>query len=112
MTGIADDIGEVTAHLILFGVLIGFLVCLAGMILLLIRHTVAVGRLISLIGLGFYYLAAIGDVLCYSLYITEQRITPQDIVISTLITAVVVGLPAFFMTRTLIRAQKAESIES
>ena len=112
-SGIAYDIGNIACYVGLLTPIAGFLVCFAGMILLLIRRTVAVGRVVSLIGLGFYYVAASAVVLEFSM----GMLPPNEFSTGWLIgfiafLAVVVGLPGFFMTRTLRRAIKAEKGET
>jgi len=113
-SGIAYDIGGIAVVVGLLTPAVGFLVCLAGIILLLIRRTVAAGRVVSLIGLGFYYAAASAVV---AAAVIPELLSPSgnslwNIVGLTLCFAVPVGLPGFFMTRTLRRAIKAEKIET
>ena len=103
-------IGVPPALACIFLTMVGFLALIAGMIFLLIRRTVAAGRVVSLIGLGFYYIAALGLIL--SALIAIPWSPPWEIVVLILAVAVPVGLPAFFITRTLIRAQKAERGET
>jgi hypothetical protein len=110
--GIAYDIGSNAAWVGLLTPVAGFLVCLAGMILLLIRRTVAAGRVVSLIGLGLYYVAALAVILEVGIYAFTRPGSPWGLVGYIVLIAVVVGLPAFFITRTLLRAQKAEKGES
>lgn len=101
-----DIIGPVYWYVGLSVLPIGFFVLIAAMILL--RHTVAVGRIVSLIGLGMYYLVGLLSVLSsiFSEYL------PLEFIVPILIMAVVIGLPGFFMTRTLLRAIKAEKGET
>jgi hypothetical protein len=87
---------------------IGFWVLITAMILLLIRRTIAAGRIVSLIGLGMYYLAGLSLVLSA---IFEEYL-PLELVVFILVMAVVIGVPGFFITRTLLRAIKAEKSET
>ena len=111
VTGIRKVVGSVCGYVTLGG----FLVCFAGMIFLLIRRTVAAGRVVSLIGLGFYYIAAFGIFLAAFMSQDSSFEIPNMLWLNIpfmIFFAVVVGLPAFFITRTLIRAQKAERGET
>ena len=113
-SGIASDIVNIAGGVGLLTPMAGFLVCFAGMIFLLIRRTVAAGRVVSLIGLGFYYVAALGVVVAGTMpdLSPSREFSAGGTAFFVFLLAVPVGLPAFFITRTLIRAQKAESIES
>jgi hypothetical protein len=103
-------IGIFPAFVCILATIVGFLALIAGMIFLLIRRTVAAGRVVPLIGLGFYYVAALGLIL--SALIAIPWSPPWEIVVLILAVAVPVGLPGFFITRTLLRAIKAERSEN
>jgi hypothetical protein len=113
---LAIVIGVAAGGIGVLATMVGFLALIAGMIFLLIRRTVAVGRVVSLIGIGLYHLAALGIVLAASMIMSTGGSSPWNIVVFTLLAilaaAVIVFLPAFFMTRTLMRAQKAEKSET
>ena len=110
VTGIRKVVGSVCGYVTLGG----FLVCFAGMIFLLIRRTVAAGRVVSLIGLGFYYVAALGVVVAGTMseLSPSREFSAGGTAFIVFLVAVPVGLPAFFMTRTLRRAIKAEKGET
>jgi hypothetical protein len=112
-SGIAYDIGQIAMWVGFWTPMGGFLVCLAGMVLLLIRRTVAAGRVVSLIGLGCYYVAALAVVITIVMgMLPPNEFSPGRLVSYIAFIAVPVGLPAFFMTRTLLRAIKAERGET
>jgi hypothetical protein len=93
----------------IFVTIVGFLALIAGMVFLLIQRTVAAGRVVTLIGLGFYYVAALGVVLAMAMAGGNFW---EDIGFGLAIIIVPVGLPGFFITRTLLRAIKAERSEN
>ena len=112
--------GLFVAFACIFATMAGFAALITGMILLLVRRTVTAGRLTSLIGMGFYHLAALGLILATSIGISANMDnsggSQWDIVVfiplAILAGAVTIFLPAFFIDRTLIRAQKAENVET
>ena len=101
--GIAYDIGQIASMGSISAVFTGFVVFIAGFVLLLRRGKFSVGRLVSLIGIWVYYIAALGVVLAVAM----SEDPPWAIVVFTLAIAVLVGLPGFFITRTLRRAPKS-----
>ena len=112
--GIAYDIGQIAAKVGFFAPMGGFLALIAGMVFLLIRRTVAAGRVVTLIGLGFYYVAALGVVVAGTMseLSPSREFSAGGTAFIVFLVAVPVGLPAFFMTRTLRRAIKAEKGET
>lgn len=103
LSGIAGDIRQIAVMVGGGAALGGFVVCLAGMILLLIRRTVAVGRVVSLIGIGFSYVAALAFVLAS---FAPELLSPSwgslEVISSYIfIAAVFIGLPGFFIMRKL-----------
>jgi hypothetical protein len=108
--GIFLAIGIIANIVCIFAVMVGFLVFIAGFILLLIRGKFAKGRVLSLIGIGFYYVAALGLIL--QVYTSPLWGLLWEIVVTIIAIVVFVGLPGFFITRSLRQAQKMENIET
>jgi hypothetical protein len=84
--------------------LAGAVVLLAGFILLLIPSKFSAGRVLSVIGICLYYVAALGIILATSIYGYRYWET-WEIVVFIIATAVCVGLPGFLITRKLNRLQ-------
>jgi hypothetical protein len=103
--GTASNIGQGASSVALFAPMIGVLVLIAGVILLLIRGKFSAGRIVSLVGTGIYYFSLLALVLAAIIFIILSGSPSwwRDAVF-TLATAVVVGLPGFFITRALSRA--------
>jgi len=102
--GAGGDFGGFGSELALFTSMGGFLALVAGMILLIIRRTVAAGRVVSLVGIGLYHVAALGVVVAASIIWVLSGFGPEIIYVFAIV-AVVVVLPAVFMFRRLRRAQ-------
>jgi hypothetical protein len=98
--GIAYDIGQISSMVGLFAPMGGFLILIAGAILLKLRHTV--DRMVSLIGMVFYYMGALGFVLAAAL----SRSPFWEKVVPVLAVVLLAGLPGLFFIRALRRAQK------
>ena len=97
---IAYDIGQISSMVGLFAPMGGFLILIAGAILLKLRHKW--DRIVSLIGMVFYYIGALGFVLAAAL----SRSPFWEKVIPILAAVLFVGLPRLFFMRALRRAQK------
>jgi len=114
--GTAYDIWLIAAMVAFIAPVCGFLVFIPGTILLLIRRKFSAGRVVSLIGIGLYHLAALGVVLAGAMQSAMSVGSPWDIVIAIaiyiLVMAVIVALPAFFIIRKFRRLQEAETIET
>jgi len=102
--GTGGDVGGFGSGLALFTATGGFLALITGMILLLVRRKSAVGRVVSLVGIGLYHVAALGVVVATAVIWLLHGFTPQVIYVYAII-AVFVILPAVFMFRRLRRAQ-------
>jgi uncharacterized membrane protein len=74
------------------------------MILLLIRRTVAAGRVVSVVGIGLYHVAALGVVAATSVMWVMSGFG-SNIILVYAIVAVMVVLPGVFIFRRLRRAQ-------
>jgi hypothetical protein len=102
--GAGGDIGGFGSELALFTSAGGFVVLIAGMILLLIRRTVTAGRVVSMVGIGLYHVAALGVVTASAVVWVLRGFDSYVIIVYALV-AMVVVLPAVFMFRSLRRAQ-------
>jgi hypothetical protein len=102
--GAGGDIGGFGSGLALFTSAGGFAALVTGMILLLVRCTAAAGRVVSMVGLGLYHLAALGVVTATSIVWVMSGFG-QAVVLVFAIVALLVVLPAVFMFRRLRRAQ-------
>jgi hypothetical protein len=102
----AYDIQQLASTVCIWALVVSFLVFFVGIIVLLVRSTSAAGRVVSLIGMGFYYVAASGIVLAVAI----SGGWPSEILVFILAIAVVVGLPGFFITRKFRQLQEAEYI--
>jgi hypothetical protein len=107
ISDIVSKIWRISYMVGLVTTLCGFWVLIAGFVLLLIRGKFSAGRLVSLVGIGFYYLAALGFFLAGTVSWTPARGTFIAFVL-----AACVCLLGFFLMRTLRRAQKAENTEN
>jgi hypothetical protein len=101
--GTGGDVGGFGSGLALFTSAGGFLALVAGMILLLIRRTVAAGRVVSVVGIGLYHVAALGVVVATAVVWLLHGFGSEIAVVFAII-AVLVVLPAVFMFRRLRRA--------
>jgi len=102
--GTGGDIGGFGSELALFTSTGGFLALIAGMILLLVRRKSALGRVLSLVGIGLYHVAALGVVVAASVVWLLRGFGPEVIYVYAIVAFLVV-LPAVFMFRRLRRAQ-------
>jgi len=102
--GTGGDIGGFGSELALFTSTGGFLALIAGMILLLVRRKSALGRVLSLVGIGLYHVAALGVVVAASVVWLLRGFGPEVICVYAIVAFLVV-LPAVFMFRRLRRAQ-------
>jgi hypothetical protein len=108
VTGIRVIVGLVSVVAALGGLVVGIM---GG--IFLARGTVAQGKAVSLFGIWLYYIAAFGIILASFMSENSSFGTPTvEIVVLTIFVAVFVGLPGFFLMRTLQRAQKAEKGET
>ena len=102
--GSGGDVGGLGSGLALFTSAGGFLALITGMILLLVRGKSGAGRVVSLVGIGLYHVAALGVVVATAVIWLLHGFSPQVIYVYAII-AVFVILPAVFMARRLRRAQ-------
>jgi len=102
--GTGGDVGGLGSGLAMFTSAGGFLALITGMILLLVRGKSGAGRVVSLVGIGLYHVAALGVVVATAVIWLLHGFTPQVIYVYVII-AVLVVLPAVFMFRRLRRAQ-------
>jgi hypothetical protein len=102
--GPGGDVGGFGSGLALFTSAGGFLALVAGMILLLIRRTVAAGRVVSVVGIGLYHVAALGVVAATSVVWVVSGFG-SNIILVYAIVAVMVVLPGVFIFLRLRRAQ-------
>ena len=106
VSDIASKIGAISFMVALIATLCGFWVLIAGWILLLIRRKFSAGRVVSLIGIGLYYLSALGHILA------DTTVgNPAFGGVNAVFLVAFIGVPGFFITRTLLRAIKAEKGE-
>jgi len=111
---IAFDIGEIALLVGMCAPLVGFWVFIAGIIFLLIRGRSAAGRVASLIGMGFYYVAAFGIVLAASMLWVLCGFSPDCFLymIVFAIVAACVVLPGVLIARKFRRLQEVENIKN
>jgi len=102
--GAGGDVGGFGSGLALFTSAGGFVALITGMILLIIRRTVAAGRVVSLVGIGLYHVAALGVVTATSVVWVMSGFGSGVILVYAIVAFLVV-LPAVFMFRRLRRAQ-------
>ena len=101
--GTGGDIGGLGSGLALFTSAGGFLALVTGMILLLVRRKSVAGRVVSLVGIGLYHVAALGVVVAASVVWLLHGFGPEIAVVFAII-ALLVVLPGVFMVRRLRRA--------
>ena len=101
--GTGGNIGGFASGLALFASMGGFVALIAGMILLLVRARSEAGRVVSLVGMGLYHIAAVGVVLAASIVWVLRGFSPEVVYVYAVV-AVLVVLPAVFMFRRLRRA--------
>jgi hypothetical protein len=82
----------------------GFLALVTGMILLLVRAKSVAGRVVTLVGIGLYHVAALGVVTATAVVWLLHGFGPEIVIVFAII-AVLVVLPAVFIFRILRRAQ-------
>jgi len=102
--GSGGDVGGLGSGLALFTSAGGFLALITGMILLLVRGKSGAGRVVSLVGIGLYHVAALGVVVATAVVWLLHGFTPPVIYVYAVV-AVWVVLPGVFMFRRLRRAQ-------
>ena len=101
--GTGGDVGGFGSGLALFTSAGGFLALVTGMILLLVRRKSVAGRVVSLVGIGLYHVAALGVVVAASVVWLLHGFGPEIAVVFAII-ALLVVLPGVFMVRRLRRA--------
>jgi hypothetical protein len=106
---IASKIWYISFMIALIALMCGFWVLIAGFVLLLIRSKFSAGRVVSLIGMWVYYIAALGFFLAAAM--SEGKFW-ENIGFAFAIVVVPVFLPGFFIMRKFRRLQKAENIET
>jgi len=102
--GTGGDIGEFGSGLAIFTSMGGFLALVTGMILLLVRGKSGAGRVVSLVGIGLYHVAALGVVVATAVVWLLHGFGPEIIYVFAIV-ALLVVLPGVFMFRRLRRAQ-------
>jgi len=102
--GSGGDVGGLGSGLAMFTSAGGFLAFVTGMILFLVRGRSAAGRVVSLVGIGLYHVAALGVVAAASVIWLLRGFSPPVIYVFAMV-AVWVVLPGVFMFRRLRRAQ-------
>jgi hypothetical protein len=107
---IAWDVGQIASIVSILLVMAGFWVLFSGFVLLLKSGKFSSGRVVSLIGIWAYYIAALGVVLAGAMY-GYQRLETWEIVIIPA-SAVCVFLLGFFIMRKFRCLQEAESIKT
>jgi hypothetical protein len=105
LSGIAYNITEIASIGITVTPMAGFAALFVGFILLLIRGTFSAGRVVSLIGIWLYYIAALGLVLVASMVWVSQDFRLDSTFLPSLLTAAFVFLLGFFIMRKLNRLQ-------
>jgi hypothetical protein len=90
--------------LALFASMGGFLALITGMILLLVRGKSGVGRVVSLVGIGLYHVAALGVVTATAVVWLLHGFGPEVVYVFAVVAFLVV-LPGVFIFRGLRRAQ-------
>jgi hypothetical protein len=109
----AFDIGEIALLVGMCAPLVGFWVFVVGIIFLLIRGKSGVGRVVSLIGIGFYYVAALGIVLTASMLWVLCGSSPDCflyLIVFAIVAACIV-LPGIYITRKFRQLQEVEDIK-
>ena len=82
----------------------GFLALIVGAILFIIHAKSVAGRVVSLIGIGLYHIAALGVVMATSAIWVLRGFAPEVIYVYAIV-AVFVVLPGVLIARRLRRAQ-------
>jgi hypothetical protein len=103
--GIALDIGQSASFGSIFTTIAGFAVLFAGFILLLIPSKFSAGRVVSVIGICFYYIAALAVVLAASIDWASRDFRLNSPFLPALLTAAVVFFLGFLIMRKLRRLQ-------
>jgi hypothetical protein len=101
--GTAGDVGAFGSGLTLFAVMGGFVALIAGVILFIINARSAAGRIVSLVGIALYHVAALGVIMAVSAIWVLRGFSPQVVYVYAIVAFLVV-LPAVFMVRRLKRA--------
>ncbi len=101
--GTGGDIGELGSGLAMFTSMGGFVALVTGAILLLLRAKSVAGRVLSLVGIGLYHVAALGVVVATSVVWLLHGFGTEVIFVFAIV-ALLVVLPAVFMFRRLRRA--------
>ena len=102
--GTGGDIGEFGSGLALFTSVGGFLALITGMILLLVRAKSGAGRVVSLVGIGLYHVAALGVVMATSVIWVLRGFVPEITIVFAIV-AVFVVMPGVFIALKLRRVQ-------
>jgi len=101
--GTGGDIGGFGSGLALYTSMGGFLALIVGAILFIIHAKSVTGRVLSLVGIGLYHVAALGVVIAASVVWLLNGFGSEIAVVFAII-AVVVVLPGVFLFRRLRRA--------
>ena len=100
MGGTTGDIGGFSSELALFATMGGFVALIVGAILFIIHSKSVLGRVLSLIGIGLYHVAALGVVMAASVIWVERGFSPVVVYVYAAV-AVLVVLPGVLMFRRL-----------
>jgi hypothetical protein len=102
--GAGGDVGGFGGGLALYTSMGGFLALIVGAILFIIHAKSVTGRVLSLVGIGLYHVAALGVVVAASVVWLLHGFGPEIVIVFAIV-AVVVVLPGVFMFRRLRRLQ-------
>jgi hypothetical protein len=102
--GTGGNIGELGSRLALFTSMGGFLALVTGAILFIIHARSVAGRVLSLVGIGLYHVAALGVVMATVVVWLLHGFGPEVVYVFAIV-ALLVVLPGVFMFRRLRRAQ-------
>jgi len=102
--GTGGDIGGFGSGLALFTSMGGFLALVTGAILFIIHARSIAGRVLSLVGIGLYHVAALGVVMATVVVWLLHGFGPEVVYVFAIV-ALLVVLPGVFMFRRLRRAQ-------
>jgi hypothetical protein len=102
--GAGGDVGGFGGGLALYTSMGGFLALIVGAILFIIHAKSVTGRVLSLVGIGLYHVAALGVVVAASVVWLLHGFGPEIAVVFAIV-ALLVVLPGVFIFRRLRRAQ-------
>lgn len=98
--GTGGDVGGFGSGLAMFASMGGFVALVAGAIFLLFRAKSVAGRVLSLVGIGLYHVAALGVVTATAVVWLLRGFGPEIVYVFAIVVLLVV-LPAVFMFRRL-----------